>query len=181
MMLMIIVLWTRQRQHVNKATGELAWKHGVQRSLDARRGQDVEERRRDKTDDCCLFVVAVFPLSNSSLYPFTPCRYPFLPSLYFLTTFFPPCSPSLSYRPVCVCVSIYSVIKIELWFQGRVMGAILGCSVRSSSHWVPLPKSQVPVWTSLYTNFSLSFSLSLLLARSLTRFFCTIWYQRHDN
>lgn len=122
MMLMINALQTRQRQqHVNKATGELAWKRGVQRSLDARRGRDVEERQRDKTDDCCLFVVAIFPLSNSSLYPFTPYCYPFLPSLHCLTPFFPPCSPSLSLSPsvcVCVCVSFHSVIK-KLSFDFR--------------------------------------------------------------
>lgn len=107
MMLMISALWTRQRQqHVNKATGELAWKHGVQRSLDARRGRGVLKRQRDKTDDCCLFVVAVFPLSNSSLYPFTPCRSS-IPSFPCSLFFSPPCSPSLSSFPllwVYVCL-----------------------------------------------------------------------------
>lgn len=72
-MLMINRLRTQQwQQHVNKPTGELAWKQRVQRSLEARRGRDVEERQRDKTDDCCLFVVTVFSPEQTLPLPLYP-------------------------------------------------------------------------------------------------------------
>lgn len=115
-----------------------------------------------------------FPLP---LYPLL-FFHPFIPLLSFFLPVVRLCLP----LPLCecMCVSFHSVIKkLSFDFQGRVMGVILGYSVRSSSHQVPLPKSQVPVWTSLYTHFSLDLFLSISLSRSL--FFCTIWYQRHDN
>ena len=174
-MLMINALRTRRRQqHVNKATGELPWKRGVQRSLDARRGRDVEERLQDKTDDCCLFVVAAFPLSNSSLYPFTPYRYPFLPSLHSLTPFFPPFSPSLYLSPsecVCVCVCMAHFI-LQLRKCALISRKGYGCHIGmrrkilsspSSTPQVPSPSLNLPIHSFL------SLSL-LLLARSHSLF-----------
>jgi len=88
-MLMITVLHTRLRQqHVNKATGELAWKRRVQRSLDARRGRDVEKKQRDKTDDCCLFVIAVLSHKHKFLLPFYTLPLPLSSILSFPFTLF---------------------------------------------------------------------------------------------
>lgn len=100
MMLMINAPPTRQQeQHVNKATGELAWKRRVQRSLDTRRGRDIEEWQRDKTDDCCLFVVAVFPWATVPS-TFTPYCFPFFSrSHHSLNHFHPRCRPSPSLSP----------------------------------------------------------------------------------